>query len=530
MYRSDFKILEDYFNSLNIFYDYIEFDNINKYYNHYDIFIFGQMWLEEQENSFYEKNNIFFLNVEHLTEKKRMEHIITHIKNNMPIIDYSFANILLIQKYIEVYNINYKSNLLLLPYQFNSMENFTIKNNDNKYEYDIGIINAFIKKEKSVSNDIIYKRNEIWKKIQEQKWKYINILGWGEERDVLIKKCKIIINVHNFDCFNIFEHIRCDRLIFANKIILSENSLYQEKLDIYNYIIWEEYDKIIDTAHYILNNFEEYNVNKDFIKLINNRKKILKENINKIINISSIKNWYYQTGLKINDIDERLSEYHKRVNISFGDVREELVEQRLIMKYISAEDIVLEIGGNIGRTSCLLSTILNNENNLLVLECDKTSYQKLLQNKLQNNLNFNTENKALSINDLYQLGWTTYNKEEIKSFDPETYSQLTKVECISLDDIINKYNLKFNTLVIDCEGAFYYIIQSFPKILENVNKIIIENDYPCWEKKEFVEEILEKNNFKNVETIPLDNKYHHFHPEKLIRENFYQVKIKNFDK
>jgi len=40
------------------------------------------------------------------------------------------------------------------------------------------------------------------------------------------------------------------------------------------------------------------------------------------------------------------------------------------MKYISPDDVILEIGGNIGRVSCLLSTIIRNDNNLLVLECD----------------------------------------------------------------------------------------------------------------------------------------------------------------
>lgn len=526
VYKTNFKVLEDYVNSLNIFYDYIELENINKYYNCYDIFIFGQMWLGEQEKSFYEKTNILFLNVEHLTESNRLNHIINHIKHNMPIIDFSMANILFLRKYIEQNNIDYKSNLILLPYQFNSIENFNIQNNINEYEYDIGIINAITKKDKTNDSNLIYKRDDIWQKIKQQNWTYINILGWGKERDTLIKKCKIIINIHNFDVFNIFEHIRCDRLIFANKIILSDKSLYQDQLDINDYVIWEEYDKIIDTAQDILNNFNKYNVKKDFIKIINSRKKTLKNNIDKILDISSVKNWYNKYGANIIDIDKRLSQYHRRINIKFGNFNDELVEQKLIIKYISPDDIVLEIGGNIGRTSCLLATILNNEKNLLVFECDKLSYLKLLENKLQNHLNFNVENKALSINDLYQVGWNTYTNEEIKLLNTEISSQLTKIECISYDDIINKYKLKFNTLIIDCEGAFYYIIQSFPNILKNINKIIIENDYPNWERKEFVEKILEKNNFKTVETIPLDEKWYNFHPDKLIRDNFYQYKIK----
>ena len=288
VYKDNFTVLKDYFNSLNIFYNYIDFDDINKYFNNYDIFIFGQMWLSEQNENFYKNSNIFFLNVEHLSEQKRIDHIITHIKHNMPIIDFSLANILFLKKYMEINNIDYKSNLLLLPYQFNSIENFHLKNDECDYEYDIGIINAITKKDKSNSNNLVYKRYDIWQKIIKTKWKYINILGWGEERDKLIKQCKIIINVHNFDVFNIFEHIRCDRLVFSNKVILSEFSFYQEDLDIKDYIIWEDYDKIIDTANYILENFEKFNIKKDLMNLINSRKNTLQENINKIINMSSM--------------------------------------------------------------------------------------------------------------------------------------------------------------------------------------------------------------------------------------------------
>ena len=288
VYKDNFTVLKDYFNSLNIFHNYIDIDDINKYFNNYDIFIFGQVWLSEQNENFYKNSNIFFLNVEQLTEQTRFDHIITHMKHNMPIIDFSLANILFLKKYIKINNIDYKSNLLLLPYQFNSIENFHLKNDECDYEYDIGIINAITKKDKSNSNNLVYKRYDIWQKIIKTKWKYINILGWGEERDKLINKCKIIINVHNFDAFNIFEHIRCDRLVFSNKIILSEFSLYQEDLDIKDYIIWEDYDKIMNTANYILENFEKFDIKKDFMNLINNRKKILQENIDKIVNMSSM--------------------------------------------------------------------------------------------------------------------------------------------------------------------------------------------------------------------------------------------------
>jgi hypothetical protein len=35
----------------------------------------------------------------------------------------------------------------------------------------------------------------------------------------------------------------------------------------------------------------------------------------------------------------------------------------------------------------------------------------------------------------------------------------------------------FDTLVLDCEGAFYYILQDTPEILEGIKLLIMENDY-----------------------------------------------------
>lgn len=48
VYKYNFRVIEDYLNSLNIFHGYIEIADIDKYINSYDIFIFGQLWLDKQ--------------------------------------------------------------------------------------------------------------------------------------------------------------------------------------------------------------------------------------------------------------------------------------------------------------------------------------------------------------------------------------------------------------------------------------------------------------------------------------------------
>jgi hypothetical protein len=70
-----------------------------------------------------------------------------------------------------------------------------------------------------------------------------------------------------------------------------------------------------------------------------------------------------------------------------------------------------------------------------------------------------------------------------------------KVNTISLTELQTKYNIEFDTLVLDCEGAFYYILMDMPEILNNINLIIMENDYLDITHKNYIDKQLIKNNF-----------------------------------
>jgi hypothetical protein len=64
-----------------------------------------------------------------------------------------------------------------------------------------------------------------------------------------------------------------------------------------------------------------------------------------------------------------------------------------------------------------------------------------------------------------------------------------------LEQLNDKYKIEFDTLILDCEGAFYYILMDMPEMLKNINLIIMENDYWDITKKQFVDDVLIKNNF-----------------------------------
>jgi FkbM family methyltransferase len=190
------------------------------------------------------------------------------------------------------------------------------------------------------------------------------------------------------------------------------------------------------------------------------------------------------------DYKLRLEIIQNKLKLDYGLFNEELPEQEMVCKYLTGNEKVLEIGGNIGRNSLIIGYILNqqNNNNLVTLETDPDIYKQLVHNRDLNNLDFNIENSALSKRNLIQIGWDTICSDVLL----EGYK---KINTISYTDLCNKYKIVFNTLVVDCEGAFYYILLDIPEILNNVNLIIIENDYRIYDHKIYMDNILRKNNF-----------------------------------
>ena len=229
--------------------------------------------------------------------------------------------------------------------------------------------------------------------------------------------------------------------------------------------------------------------------------------------------------LKLNLIQNSLKLIH-------GSFEEEAIEQYLCCKHILPNDKVLELGGNYGRVSCILASILNEPLNLVVIEPSKESFNKLKKNKDFNSLGFYIENSAISINKMYQQGWDTFSEKFYNKLTNKQKQNYYEINTITIDEIKKKYNLNFNTLVIDCEGSFYNILLEFPDILDNIYKIIIENDFKEKFTKIFVDKFFKNNNFKLIENIPLPENFMVINSKnedifRHTRKNFYQVWKKN---
>ena len=191
------------------------------------------------------------------------------------------------------------------------------------------------------------------------------------------------------------------------------------------------------------------------------------------------------------DVDFRLNNIHSQLSIKYGSLNDELPEQKMVAKYLNGFEKILELGGNIGRNSLVIGTILKEKQNknFVCLESDPNTAKQLIENRDLNNLDFHVESSALSKRSLIQREWLTKESNEI-------LDGYIKVNTITLNDLYKKYNIQFNTLILDCEGAFYEILLDFPEILDNINLIIMENDYIDINKKIYIDKILIENTFK----------------------------------
>ena len=204
-----------------------------------------------------------------------------------------------------------------------------------------------------------------------------------------------------------------------------------------------------------------------------------------------------KTIIDMNPINQKLVEIHSKLKLIHGTMNDELPEQKMSVHYLTGNEKVLEIGGNVGRNTLVISSILKDSSNLVSLECDPVSAKQLRENRDANGFKFHVEESALSERKLIQRGWDTIPSDTLL----EGYQW---VNTITLDGLKNKYNIEFDTLVLDCEGAFYHILMDMPQILYGINLIIMENDYDNITKKKYVDEVLTSHGFYRdfLETKP----------------------------
>lgn len=266
-YFSDYiNSIVKHFNNKIIIY---QSSNIQKYileYSNNSIFIFLQE-IPNYINKFTLKN-YFILNTEQYTHC----NLIQDYNKTNNLIDYSKENIIYANNYLN------KQNIYFFPYTYNKQE---IYNYDKIY--DACIVCNLSERRLQIINEI---------KALDIKVTVISNL-FDAQRDEILFRHKILINIHNSEDYKIFESIRCNRCIFNKMIIISENSIYSKANKLSKYIIFRNYNNIAKTVKKILDNYNYYynliytkydnliqNYNNYTNKIYDNNKKYLNNNVN----------------------------------------------------------------------------------------------------------------------------------------------------------------------------------------------------------------------------------------------------------
>jgi len=98
----------------------------------------------------------------------------------------------------------------------------------------------------------------------------------------------------------------------------------------------------------------------------------------------------------VDEAERVLHEFHKRINLQFGLFRHEYPEQRMLCRFLPSNASVLEIGTNIGRSSLIISSLLDDDTRFVTLEADARTCDLARTNRDTNNMNFHILNKVLS--------------------------------------------------------------------------------------------------------------------------------------
>ena len=115
------------------------------------------------------------------------------------------------------------------------------------------------------------------------------------------------------------------------------------------------------------NNVTEYDHMKDIYIDVNTNNVYTQENV--------------PTDL-IPNIQVKLANIHSQLKLDYGSFNEEYPEQLMAVRYLTGKENVLELGGNIGRNTLVISYILAQYHNynFVTLECDTNISNQLSHN------------------------------------------------------------------------------------------------------------------------------------------------------
>lgn len=155
----------------------------------------------------------------------------------------------------------------------------------------------------------------------------------------------------------------------------------------------------------------------------------------------------------------------------------EIVEHQLVDRFLSPDDTVLEVCARFGTTSCTIAAKQGNSGRLVAVEPDSSVWHLLAHNQQQHRCSFWVMRGVVS--------------NQGHSLSPHSYGTRTQKTGprganLSFREIQKAVGLRFNALLIDCEGCIDSLflegdesqpsLETIRESLKDVHTIILEAD------------------------------------------------------
>jgi hypothetical protein len=82
------------------------------------------------------------------------------------------------------------------------------------------------------------------------------ITEWGAVRDNHLWQHKVLVNIHFADNYQVFEEIRCNRCLFNQMLIVSEDSLLDEEHPVKEFVFFRPYMELVAQIQFLLQHYD----------------------------------------------------------------------------------------------------------------------------------------------------------------------------------------------------------------------------------------------------------------------------------
>jgi FkbM family methyltransferase len=168
----------------------------------------------------------------------------------------------------------------------------------------------------------------------------------------------------------------------------------------------------------------------------------------------------------------------------------EYPEQCLSQMYVDPDASVLELGARYGSVSCVINKKLQDKTKQVSVEPDASVWAALERNIQTNGCSVNIHKGFVSkaSRELVLMG---YASRTVPSSSSNNLS-------LSVEDLQNKYNLTFDTLVADCEGFLETFFDEHPFMYDQLRTVIFEADFPNKCNYPKIRAALKENGFREI--------------------------------